>query len=230
MKTITLRPNYIVKATRLAPNKTKNILFAFLLSKNKKEVIKLLKKTIELEPKNPYLYDNLADIYIMYNEYKKAEEVNKKAIELDKSFADAYYWIAGLYAYHIKDKDKAKYYFAKAIELQPEKDEPRDELADVINWERKTYISQININNIHGLKNKQIKIKEEKPAHLFITGDNGFFKTSILESVRDFMKSIVDLSIDELSDIEKLKNILFSDEQNINLIFNGNGLINSNFC
>jgi len=185
-----------------------------------------LKLAITFEPKSPNLLSELANIYVLKKEYKKAEDSYKKAISIDSSYSEAYYGSAKLYAYHIKDEEKTKYNFTKAIELQPEKDELRDELADIINWNMKTFISKININNIHGLKNKQIKIKEKNPAHLFITGDNGFFKTSILESIRNYMQSIVDLNIDELSDIEKLKMILSTEKQDTNLSFNGNDFNN----
>ena len=190
------------------------------------EAFTAIKKATELEPGNPVIYSLLAYIYIKRKDYKQAERTYKRAINFDKSFAVAYIGLARLYMYHMKDRNNAKYYFTRAIELESESDYLRDELADTIDWENKSYISQININNIHGLINKQIKIKKKKPSHLFITGDNGFFKTSILESVRNFMQSIVDLSIDELSDIEKLKMILSADKQDTNLSFNGNNFDN----
>ena len=55
---------------------------------------------------------------------------------------------------------------------------------------KKIFISNIKIEKVRHLKNLKIEISDEEKKHLILTGKNGSGKTSLLNSIADFLNSI----------------------------------------
>ncbi len=217
---------YYEKAIELNPNLSEaygNL--AILLKDHFQEYEKAKKyfeKAIKINPNYAIAYNNLATLLQEhYQEYGKAKKYYEKAIEVNPNDAKAYNNLGVLNAYYLDNKTEAKRYFSKAINLNPDFDTSEKELHKLVGKE-KVYISEIDIKNINGLKNRQIKIEKNKSSHLFITGDNGYFKTSILEVIRDYMLSIINLEIDDIADKQIVKNLLLSKNDKLKLFFNNN--------
>lgn len=67
----------------------------------------------------------------------------------------------------------------------------------------KTFIGNIKIDKLRHLKNVEIEISKDELKHLIITGKNGCGKTSILDSIASFLKSLEDNQYQNLMNIEK---------------------------
>ncbi|WP_368243910.1 AAA family ATPase [Clostridium tertium] len=87
----------------------------------------------------------------------------------------------------------------------------------------KTYIEEINITKLRHLENIDININSEySKNHLILTGKNGSGKTTVLNSIKKYLKSIEDnmyyqIKIDYKKTIESYKNRLKQIEQGINI-------------
>ncbi len=164
--------------------------------------------------------NNLANLLCKdhFKQYKTAEEYFKKAIQINPEYAEVYHNIAVLYFYYLKDDEKAKYYFAKAIELNKNLLVSRAALIKMT--QTIPFLSEIRINNLRHLANKSIKINQEEFKTLIITGKNGSGKTTILNECRDVLKRILETSIDQLFS-EKGRNEIFNPiDSKLDLIFN----------
>lgn len=76
-------------------------------------------KAISLEPESKIAYFNLGNVYFKMNEFKRAEEAFKAAIELDANFADAYNNLACVYLSENRNLGYAEFLVQKALELNP---------------------------------------------------------------------------------------------------------------
>lgn len=54
----------------------------------------------------------------------------------------------------------------------------------------KHYITEININKLRHLENIDIKLSDNEPRHLLLTGKNGSGKTTTLNAIKDWLSSI----------------------------------------
>lgn len=76
----------------------------------------------------------------------------------------------------------------------------------------KHYITEINISKLRHLENIDIKLSEKEPKHLLLTGKNGSGKTTTLNAIKDWLRSIQNGTIESCKiwnqDIEKLSNQL----------------------
>lgn len=65
------------------------------------------------------------------------------------------------------------------------------------------FITEINIKKVRYLENLTIKLSNTERKHLILTGKNGSGKTSVLEALRDYLKSIEDDKIKNLNGLDK---------------------------
>lgn len=66
------------------------------------------KKAISLAPFNPFHYYNLSNLYILIYNYKEAEKVLKKCIEIEPNFIMAHYYLYKIYEERKEDEKKEK--------------------------------------------------------------------------------------------------------------------------
>jgi tetratricopeptide (TPR) repeat protein len=141
------RIEVIEKGRRLYPSDLTLIIeeFNYHIEKgNNDKAQAALAKAIELDPRNPILYYNIGVVYDGLQDYAKAEDAYKKAIEFNKDYFEANYNLAAMYvnqgvemsskASDIKDfklyeKElqkamdqyrKAVPYFERALEIVPD--------------------------------------------------------------------------------------------------------------
>ena len=89
---------------------------AYLDKGNFTEAENLYKKSIGIEPAFGNPHNNLATIYVMGQKYKEGLEEFQKALKYSDRKAPVFYNI-GLCYINMGDKDKAKEYFMKALEI-----------------------------------------------------------------------------------------------------------------
>lgn len=83
-----------------------------------KEAIDEYNRSIRINPSNPAPYCNLGFIYFDINNYEKALQYHKRAIETDRSFANAYYGLALVYR-NLGRQDLAKENWQEYLRLEP---------------------------------------------------------------------------------------------------------------
>jgi len=191
--------------------------FALLLTndyfKQYEKAKEYYEKAIELKPDYAEAYNNLALLLTndYFKQYEKAKENYEKAINLEPHYAEAYHNLALLYLENFKEEEKAKYYFAKAIEINKDFSYSRLEILKLI--QKFPYITKIEVNKLRHLKNITIDISKEKLQHLLITGKNGSGKTTVLNECKNYLKKILEMPIDGLFS-EKGRNEIFEPIEN----------------
>jgi tetratricopeptide (TPR) repeat protein len=78
--------------------------------------IKSYQKAIELEPKNPYIFNEMGLIYLAKSDLEKAKENFQKAIELKSDYLPSHFQLGILY-YNENQIEEAKNEFLKAISI-----------------------------------------------------------------------------------------------------------------
>jgi tetratricopeptide (TPR) repeat protein len=63
------------------------------------------------------IYNNLGNAYRGLEHYRKATECYQQAIKRNMNSFSAHFYLASIYLEHIKDKQKALYYFRRALQL-----------------------------------------------------------------------------------------------------------------
>jgi len=88
----------------------------------------------------------------------------------------------------------------------------------------KHYITEININKLRHLENIDIKLSDNEPKHLLLTGKNGAGKTTTLSAIKDWLKCIQNDSIRSIrfwkQEIDRFSNQLdneVDEEKRLNL-------------
>ncbi len=176
-------------------------------------------KVIEINPEDANAYNGLAIIlFEHFKEFDLAERHLKKAIDINPSISYYHSNLGELYSIYMNEPELAKRCFSKALNLDPENDNASKLLHKIVGKED-VFIKKIEVNNVHGLTDRKILINETEKQHLLITGDNGYFKTSILEAVRDYIRDIIALDIDDLSNRNKLQEFFDEKDQRLRLLF-----------
>jgi tetratricopeptide (TPR) repeat protein len=97
-----------------------NLANAYRDQGNYEDAIKEYKAAISISPQTTTSYINLGNMYqYSLGKTDQAMEVYKEAIDQNKDSVDLYVLLAGTYEAS-SDKDNAKKYFQKALEIQPE--------------------------------------------------------------------------------------------------------------
>ena len=96
------------------------------------DMIKLLRKSLEIEPKYEQGYNNLGIALRQKNELDSAINLFEKAIKIKPDYSDAY-WNLGIVMYQKKKFNEAKIYYKKALEIDPNNTNAFNSLA--INYE-----------------------------------------------------------------------------------------------
>ena len=91
--------------------------YVFYNSGKYDEAIYYYKKAAEFEPDNFKIYFNIALSYDAKSDYKNAAENYRKVIEINPCYTDAYNNLGSLHYNYLREYDKAREYFEKAIEL-----------------------------------------------------------------------------------------------------------------
>jgi tetratricopeptide (TPR) repeat protein len=111
---------------------------ASILDTNEKKAEALLRKAIDIDPKNARPYYYLGKLYTSIKDYTKAVQAYDKAIILDPHFPDSFFNLGFLY-FSRKDYGKAEEMFQRTVELTPPYlDEAYYNLAVVQNLQDKT--------------------------------------------------------------------------------------------
>jgi tetratricopeptide (TPR) repeat protein len=145
----------------------------YLVSKNTKDALIYLDLAIQNDPKNASFYHAKGTLYDKMNEYEKAIELYKKAIELKPDYFDAYYNLGAIYfnkginlykeandeldakKYEIKKNIADSVYikaiplFEKALEIIPDDNFKRDNT----------------LSTLDNLKNLYFRFKTAKPEY-----------------------------------------------------------------
>lgn len=79
------------------------------------------------------------------------------------------------------------------------------------------YITKIRIEKLKHLENINIELSEDEPKHLLLTGKNGVGKTTTLNAIRDWLRSIQSGS---LSDVRMRKNEIENSSNQLKTEFN----------
>ncbi len=82
-----------------------------------KEAITFFKKVLDSSHYAFFAYYNLGYIYVQLREYKKAADCFEKSLHFREN-KDAYYNLAMIYLYHLKDFEKAQNYYRKYLVLK----------------------------------------------------------------------------------------------------------------
>jgi tetratricopeptide (TPR) repeat protein len=101
---------------------------------NYEKALEAYKKSIEIDPKGAMPLQNIAIVYQYQKEYQKAIESYQKLIDLDKNNPEIYYGIGQVYAFYLKDYEKALDNMCKAYNLYIEQKSPyRTDAESIIN-------------------------------------------------------------------------------------------------
>jgi O-antigen ligase len=103
-------------------NTYRNLGLSFMESGDIFEAEKELKHAIYLDPKFYQAYNDLASLYIYQNEYEKAIETWKKAVDLNLEFKEKHIFLyyIGLAYQRMDDRENAYNYFLKALKEAPD--------------------------------------------------------------------------------------------------------------
>jgi len=108
----------------------------------------------------------------------------------------------------LNDNEQAKKNFMLAKNYDNEISEiSLDALAKIYENEPTAFISKIKIENVLHLKNIEIEINESELRHLVITGKNGVGKSVTLNAIKDYLKKLLNLTLDQLFTKDFEKNI-----------------------
>ncbi len=181
---------------------------------------KCYEKAIKLDINLDFSYYNIGLLLSndYFKEYDFARKYYEKAIEVNPNYFQAYHNLAVLYYYHLENKEKSDYYFAKAIELNKESLISRKALAQTI--KETPFVTEIDIKELRHLKNLNIKINKEKATHLLLTGSNGSGKTTILHECKNFLERLLDTPINELFTFKNKKELFEPDTYKLRLKIN----------
>lgn len=93
-----------------------------------------LEQAVRLDPKRAPFFSNLAYAELLVGDLQSAEEAVRRALLLDSKLASA--WLnQGLISAQRRDFEKARAFFEKAQELDPDDPRPRQNLQDLKEWE-----------------------------------------------------------------------------------------------
>jgi len=175
-----------------------NILEIYI-NKNYEEAKRLLTINIE-KNENSILYSLLGVCEIYLKNFEKALENFEKANKIDSTYFETNLYLSILKSFNFNKISEGKELYNIAL-----KHYSTPNLFGVLKQLLPNlYINEININNLYGLKNRNIKLNAKRNKHLFITGDNGFYKTSILEGISNYFSKILSLSTTEFFNSKKL--------------------------
>ncbi len=93
--------------------------------------IERLKTTLEESPDDYEALSKIGNLYMMLEEYQRAERVFLEAIEMEPGYAPAHANLGELYGSFVGEKEKAVEYYQKAIELTPWRSQYYRSLADL---------------------------------------------------------------------------------------------------
>jgi predicted ATPase len=98
-----------------------------------------------------------------------------------------------------------------------------------------TFITSIYIDKVRHLENIEIVLDSNEKKHLILTGKNGSGKTTVLESIKSYLKSIEEKQYDYLLNNDKyidmeLKSVdRYKNSQGLSLIFNDDSVIQKRY-
>jgi len=93
--------------------------------------IERLNTKLEEFPNDYETLSKIGNIYMMLEEYQKAESVFLQTLEAGPNYAPAYYNLGELYGSFLGEKEKAVEYYQEAIELNPWRSQYYRSLADL---------------------------------------------------------------------------------------------------
>lgn len=178
------------------------------------------KRVLETDEKNHRAHYGYAHILSnALSNYSDAKKHYLLAIKNKADFFAAYHNLAVLLFEHMDEKEDAKYYFLKAIELNKDSDISRMGLGEASQFEKSTFISELEIKKVRHLRNINIKLDKEKRKHLFFTGKNGSGKTSVLIEAKEYLEKILEMPVDDIF-TELGKREFFTSKDDYKLKFN----------
>ena len=90
------------------------------------------KKALQLEPENTSLCKKIASVYRNLKQYDKAKELLERSIALDSTDKTTYYNYGNLLV-DMNEKDKAMQMYKKALKIDPDFKEAKNEINRVKN-------------------------------------------------------------------------------------------------
>ena len=94
------------------------------------EALEYYKEALELDPNNTYIYQAMASLYRKMGEFASARNHLNKSLELDDTNPITYYNYGNLLV-DMKHFDEAKAMYEKAIALNPDFEEAKEELEKI---------------------------------------------------------------------------------------------------
>lgn len=94
------------------------------------EAMEYYKEALELDPNNTYIHQALASLYRKMGEYASARNHLNKSLEIDATNPITYYNYGNLLV-DMKHLDEAKAMYTKAIKLNPDFEEAKEELEKI---------------------------------------------------------------------------------------------------
>lgn len=88
-----------------------------------------IKRSLELDPDNSRVHQELATVYILSNKFIEARETLLQAIKLDPKDANAYYKLGNVYK-QLGEKEKAREAYLQAKKLTPESSQANNAMID----------------------------------------------------------------------------------------------------
>ncbi len=156
------------QAISLAPNKPDpyndkaNIFFSKY--QDYKKALELYKKAVELSPKEPIFWINLANNYIFLEDYDMSVKSYDEAIALMPDNPDLYIQQGGLYQDFLKIPEKAIKNYDKALSL-----EPNDELkGEIYRNKAEFYAGQKNVKEAEHFLNLALPLSKEDSFWFFL--------------------------------------------------------------
>jgi len=106
---------------------------AYILQKSgdNNEAIKYYKEALEIDRDNEYIHNSMASIYKQNGEYTSAKLHLQASLEIDNQNPITYYNYGNLYV-EMEHQDEAIYMYEKAVELNPDFQEAKEELEKLL--------------------------------------------------------------------------------------------------
>lgn len=167
------------------------------------DIEKLSTNLINKYPNSYNGYYQLGKYYYNKNNYKKAEKLFKKALDLDKENSDVLYWLAKSYY------EQYRFALAEDTFLEVLRLNPTEEICWY--WIGRIYLIKEEYKNAINSFNKAIEIMEDEEGDYFYWLAKAYFENKQYEQAEENVKKAIKTAPDESDQsLELLKDIIIS--------------------